>query len=324
MEGSLLKKITFGKIRLEFFVLGVAALIFAAFFIGAPTVYSRYDIYYSLMSTIPFFGIMSLGMTFVIILGEMDLSFPSVFAFTGLVFSKMFQATGSLGLSILVSLAVGVAAGLFNSFLVLKIGIPSLVATIGTMFFFRGLVNLGAEGLGISLVDAQKDILYQILVGRLFGVIPVQFIWFVGLGVFFWFLLERHKFGSHVLFVGDNKESARMMGISVTGVKMIVFMMMGLLSAFAGILSCLEVTYYYPSTGKELLLLALAPVFIGGTSVFGGTGTVIGTFIGVLLIGSLEAGIVAIGLTNFWTQFIYGCIILLGVALYAIILKKKS
>jgi simple sugar transport system permease protein len=324
METPLTKKLSFGKIRLEFYVLAVAILIYIGFFIGAPSTFSGFNIYAALMSTIPFFGIMSLGMTFVIILGEMDLSFPSVFAFASLIFAKMFGLTGNLGLSILVCLAVGVLAGLFNAFLVLKIGIPSLVATIGTMFFFRGLVNVGAEGMGVSLVAAQKDVIFQLLVGRLFGIIPVQFIWFVGLGVFFWFLLERHKFGSHVLYVGDNKESARMMGINIFGVKTIVFMLMGLLAAFAGILSCLETTYFYPSTGKDLLLPALAPVFIGGTSVFGGTGTVIGTFIGVLIMGSLEAGIVAIGITGFWTQFIQGCIFLLGVALYAVILKKKS
>jgi simple sugar transport system permease protein len=324
MEKAPGKKITLGKIRVEFYVLAVALLIYIGFFIGGPSTFSKFTIYAALMSTIPLFGIMSLGMTFVIILGEMDLSFPSVFAFAGLVFAKMFQLTGNLVVSILVCLAVGVLAGLFNAFLVLTIGIPSLVATIGTMFLFRGLVNVGAEGQGISLVDAQKDILYQLFVGRLFGIIPAQFIWFVGLGVLFWFLLERHKFGSHVLFVGDNKESARMMGINIFGIKTIVFMLMGFLAAFAGIFSCLEVTYFYPSTGKDLLLLSLAPVFIGGTSVFGGSGTIIGTFIGVLIMGSLEPGIVAIGITGFWTQFIQGCIFILGVALYAIILKKKA
>jgi simple sugar transport system permease protein len=317
-------KLKMGKMRLEFYILGVCILIYLGFFIGAPKVYSRFDIYYALMSTLPFFGIMSLGMTFVIILGEMDLSFPSIFAFSGWVFAKVFSLTENLWLSVFLCLLVGIIGGLLNSFLVLRIGIPSLVATIGTMFFFRGLVNVCAEGLGIALVKANTDILYEIFVGRLFGIIPAQFIWFVGLGLFFWQILERHKFGSHVLFVGDNKESARMMGINVIRVKATVFILMGFLAAFAGILSSLEVTYFYPSTGKDLLLLTLAPVFIGGTSVFGGMGTIIGTFIGVLIIGSLEAGIVAIGLTGFWTQFIYGCIIILAVSLYALLLKKKS
>ena len=313
-----------GKIRLEFYIFGVCLLLYSGFFIGAPKVYSRFDIYYALMSTLPFYGIMSLGMTFVIILGEMDLSFPSVFAFAGWVFSIVFSLTGNLWLAVFLCLLVGVLAGLLNAFLVLIIGIPSLVATIGTMFFFRGLVNLCAEGLGISLVKARSDILYSIFVGRLFGVVPAQFIWFVFLGFLFWVLLERHKFGAHILYVGDNKESARMMGINAGFIKTAVFVLMGLLAAFSGILSSLEVTYFYPSTGKDLLLLTLAAVFIGGTSVFGGMGTIIGTFIGVLIIGSLEAGIVAIGLTGFWTQFIYGCIIILAVSLYALLLKKKS
>ena len=100
------------------------------------------------------------------------------------------------------------------------------------------------------------------------------------LGIAFWLLMNRHRFGSHVLFVGDNMDSSRMMGINVERVKTIVFMQMGFFAAFAGILSTLEVTYFWPSQGQGYLLTTLAAVFIGGTSVFGGMGTIFGTFTG--------------------------------------------
>jgi simple sugar transport system permease protein len=311
------------EIRLELSILGVFFGIFALFFIGNPQVFSRFDIYYSFMSTIPFSGIMALAMTFVVISGEIDLSFPSILGFSAWVFSKIVQITeGGILLATVCCLATGILAGSLNGFLVVRVGIPSLVATIGTQFFFRGLVNVAGQGLGISLVPVQDTLLFNLFVGRLKGVVPAQAVWMVVFGVLFWFLLQRHRFGSHVLFVGDNRESARMMGIKVHRVKMSVFMMMGFFAAFSGILSSLEVTYFWPTLGAGQLLRTLAAVFVGGTSVFGGRGTILGTFIGALIIGSLEAGIIAIGLTGFWTQLIYGLIIVVSLSIYTLLRRR--
>jgi simple sugar transport system permease protein len=101
-------------------------------------------------------------------------------------------------------------------------------------------------------------------------------------------------------------------------------MQLGAFSAFAGILSTLEVTYFWPSQGQAYLMAALAAVFIGGTSVFGGMGTIFGTFMGALIIGSLEAGIISIGLSGFWIQFIYGLIIMASVSVYATLMRKQG
>jgi simple sugar transport system permease protein len=310
--------------RLEISITAVMVGIFLLFIIGNPKVFTRFDIYYSFMSTIPFFGIMALAMTPVVTLGEMDLSFPSVLALSALLFGKVFSLTGNIWLAVLVCLAIGLLAGALNAFLIIWVGIPSLVATIGTMFFFRGMVNVIAQGKGIPLVAAKTTLVYTLSVGRIGGVIPAQAVWMLFLGIAFWLLMNRHRFGSHVLFVGDNMDSSRMMGINVEWVKTIVFMQMGFFAAFAGILSTLEVTYFWPSQGQGYLLTTLAAVFIGGTSVFGGMGTILGTFVGAIIIGSLEAGIIAIGLTGFWIQFIYGLIIIVSVSIYAILLKRKT
>lgn len=314
-------------LKLEISITVVLGSVFLLFLIGNPMVFTRFDIYYSFMSTIPFFGIMALALTFVVTLGEMDLSFPSVLAFSAWVFGKVFEITGNIWIGVLACFAIGLIAGALNSLLIVKIGIPSLVATIGTMFFFRGLVNVFAQGRGISLVAAKGTIFYYLCVGRISLTenmnIPAQAIWFFLLGIGAWVLLKRHRFGSHVLFVGDNADSAHMMGINVGRVKTLVFMQMGLVAAFAGILSTLEVTYFWPSQGEGYLLTTIAAVFVGGTSVFGGMGTIYGTFIGAFIIGSLEAGIIAIGLTGFWTRVIYGLIIMVSVSIYSIILKKN-
>jgi simple sugar transport system permease protein len=331
MGKILIKTARTRELRLELSILGVFVGIFLLFIIGNPSTFTRFDIYYSFMSTIPFSGIMALAATLVIISGEIDLSFPSIMGFSGWVFAKLSNVLINNGvspnlcilLSTLCSFATGIFAGSLNGTLIVKVRIPAIVATIGTMFFWRGLVNVCGQGFGETLVPVNETFLFKAFVGRLGGEIPAQAIWFLVLTAIFWLMLKRHRFGSHVLIVGDNVESARMMGIRVDRVKTIIFMQMGFFASLAGILSSLEVTYLWPSLGEGYLLRTLAAVFIGGTSVFGGVGTIFGTFIGSIIIGSLEGGIVAIGLTGFWTQLIYGLIIVVSLSIYSYFRRRE-
>ena len=147
------------ELRLELSITGVLFGIFLLFLIGSPEVFSRFDIYYSFMSTIPFSGIMALAITLVIVCGEMDLSFPSIMGFAGWVFAKLVNTLIGGGMSpgltifvaMLACLATGLFAGFLNGLIVNRIRIPSLVATIGTMFFWRGMVNVCGQGFGETL-----------------------------------------------------------------------------------------------------------------------------------------------------------------------------
>jgi simple sugar transport system permease protein len=127
-----------------------------------------------------------------------------------------------------------------------------------------------------------------------------------------------------VYLVGDNVESARLMGVNVARTKMLVFALVGVAAAFAGLVVSLQLLYYWPTLGDGYLLNTLASVFLGGTSVFGGTGTIFGTFVGAFIIGAINAGIVAVGLTGFWTQLIYGLIIVSSVSLQSLISRKLA
>jgi simple sugar transport system permease protein len=221
-----------------------------------------------------------------------------------------------------ISLITGLLAGLLNGILVVKVGVPSLIVTIGTMFLWRGLIMVCSAGVGKTLVPVKGTILFKSLVGRIGGAIPAQALWAVALAFLFWLILNRRKLGSHIYFTGDNIESARMMGIPVNRVKMLVFAQLGFFAAFAGILASLEVLYYWPTLGEGYLLRTIASVFLGGTSVFGGMGTIFGTFVGCVIIGSLEAGIISMGLTGFWTQLIYGLVMVISVGIHSVLRKK--
>jgi len=113
------------------------------------------------------------------------------------------------------------------------------------------------------------------------------------------------------------------MGVNVDRVKMLVFTQMGGFAAFAGALASLEVVYFWPTLGQGYLLKTMAAVFLGGTPVTGGVGTIFGTFMGSIIIGMLEAGIIAMGMTGFWTQLVYGLIIVVSVAMYSVLGRRK-
>jgi simple sugar transport system permease protein len=303
-------------------ILAVALIIWTFFAIGSPETFFSYNIYRAFMSTTPFFAIVALPLTLVVITGEIDLSFPSIMSFGMLMFAMMLAGTGNIWLAFAACLGAGFLTGLLNGFLVVAFGVPSLVITIGTQFFWRGAVLVLTGGNGASLLATRDTFFYNLLVGRLFGLIPMQMVWTVVIAILTWLYLNRHRFGAHLYLIGDNVESARLMGVNVTQRKMLVFAWVGIAAAFAGLIASLEVTYYWPTLGEGYLLNTLSSVFLGGTSVFGGTGTIFGTFVASFIIGAINAGIVAVGLSGFWTQLIYGLIIVLSVILQTLIGRR--
>jgi len=322
MLGKIKLKITESKLQISIFC--VLLLVFFAFTIANPRTFLSYNIYYAFMSTIPFAAILSIALTPIVILGEMDLSFPSVMGFCAWVFSAMFNQSGNIYLALICSLATGLLAGFINSIFIVRIGIPSLIVTIGMQYLWRGLVMVACGGVGLSLVNTQGSVLYKVLVGRIGDIVPAQAVWAIIIAMGFALILNLHRFGVHLLCVGDDAVSSRMMGVNVEKVRTIAFMQIGLFAAFAGILATLEVLYFWPSTGEGYLMKSLASVFIGGTSVFGGTGTIFGTLVGAIIMGSLEAGIVSSGISGFWTKFIFGVVIVVSLTIYALMGKKIS
>lgn len=358
------------KWALQLGIVAVAIVIWIAFLIGSPRTFLAPEIYRAFMQTTPFFAIIALTATLVVIAKEIDLSFPSIMAWGMANFTITYTITQNYLLSLVALLLAGLYAGLLNGLLVVnaavglialvagcivfglvflltnnllfafigllitgllayllnkrmetRIGIPSLVATIGTQFLWRGVVLVVTNGKGVPLTATQGSWVHSLTVGR-FGDIPAQMIWMVITAIAVWIFLNHTRPGAHVYLIGDNIDSARLMGINADGRKIMVFCLVGISAAFAGLLSSMEVTYFWPNMGDGTLLMTLSSVFLGGTSVFGGTGTIFGTFVASFVIGAINAGIVAAGLTGFWTQFIYGLIIVISVSIQTILSTK--
>lgn len=306
--------------------IGVTALLLfliATFMVASPESFLGGRIYWSFLSIIPFSALLALALTFCVASGEIDLSFPSIMAISGLIFAQVFEATHCTSIAVMGAMLTGMLAGLLNGFLVVTVGVPSIIATIGTQFFWRGTSTVMANGLAISLADTRETLAHDVLVGRLFDLIPMQSLWCIGLAILFWFLLNRHVFGDALLFLGDNFTAARMMGVNVNVTRYLLFMFIGAISAFVSILICLEMANWWPTQGEGYMLLVFASVFIGGTSVFGGKATIYGTVVGAIIIGIIEAGIIGAGLAGFWTRLVYGLIIIVSVSVHAFALKTQ-
>ena len=310
-------------------ILGVFVALWIIFIVSAPKTFLAPQIYSAFMASIPFFAIMAIPLTIVVIAAEMDLSFPSIMAMGMVAFNYTYGATAFLNnaniqvfLAIVAALLTGTLIGWLNGFIIVRFGIPSLVVTIGTQFLWRGADLVLTQGANFSLDYINKTIFYPLFVGKIGPYFPMQMFWLILVTILGWVLLNRHKFGAHVYLIGDNINSAELMGVNTSRVRIQVFMLVGLVSAFAGILASFYVSYFWPSLGDGFLLSTLASVFLGGTSVFGGVGTILGTFLGAFIIGAIEAATVAVGLTGFWTQFIYGLIIVLSVIMHTYLRKR--
>ncbi|MBN1409331.1 MAG: ABC transporter permease [Spirochaetales bacterium] len=300
-------------------VICVYILLTLIFIAAAPAVFTNYPIYMSFLQTITPQLVLALGLTLVITAGEIDLSFPAIVAFSGFIFAFVFKTTGLSWLAFPLALAGGALVGFINGIFITRVGVPSIMATLATQFVFNGITLLLSSGLILNIKEIRGTAIHEMFVGRLFGIIPVQAFWAVGLAVLLWFILNRHKFGEAIMFIGDNADVARVMGINVENTKVLLFTVNGIIAAFASVLLTLEMVTFWTTQGSGFLLTVMAAVFIGGTSISGGEGVIVGTFFGAFIIGSLEASVVATGIGDFWVRLTEGLVMGGSIALNALI-----
>jgi simple sugar transport system permease protein len=304
-------------------IIGVFIALMILFIMTAPHVFTGYRIYMSFLQTVPPLLILALGLTLVITAGEMDLSFSAIIAFSGFIFCYIFRTFGTPWLAFILALSSGALVGFINGWMVAKVGIPSIMATLAAQFFWNGLTILLSGGLSWNIKEIKPYFIHTLFVGRIGGLVPAQSLWAVAMAVFLWFILNRHTFGEHILFIGDNKEVAKVMGVNVATTKIKLFIFMGIISAFAGVLLTLEMINFWTTQGAGLLLPTIAAVFIGGTSIAGGYGTIIGSFFGAYIVGSLEAGVVASGIGGYWTRLVTGLVMAASVSLNIILNREQ-
>ena len=311
-------------------------VVIGAFMITAPESFLGYRMYTTLGGTVVPPLILGLGLTLVIAAGEIDLSFPSVLKVSSLVFVMItkfaiFPLDEDMADkhdllvwgAFIVALLVGGLIGFLNGLLVVRIGIPSIIATLATLFVWEGATVISSGGLSHNIRDIKEYAIFDVLTGRL-GPVPVQFFWAIALAVLMWFVLNRHRFGEHLLFIGDNANVARVVGVKVDWEKIKLFTLMGVLGALSGVMLTVENKNFFTTQGTGFLLVALAAVFIGGTSISGGKGSIVGTVFGSFIVGTVEAGVVGSGISGFWTRLVVGLVFLAAVTFHLTVERPKG
>lgn len=263
-------------------------------------------------------AIMAVGQTFVIITAGIDLSVGSLVGLAGVVMALVANSLhlggpGTFAVTLLAGLAVGCAAGWINALPVVKLNLPPFITTLAMMQVARGLAYILAHGQPIPLVDSKP--FDWLGTGTLAGTIPWIVVVMAIVTVVFAILLGRTAYGRYVLADGGNEEAARLAGIDVRKVKTLVYVISGGCAALAGLLLMARFASGSPQTGTGYELQAIAAVVVGGTSLMGGRGTIVGTFFGALLIGVLNNVMNLLNIESYTQQIVLGVVILLAVVI---------
>ncbi|MEY5099412.1 MAG: hypothetical protein RJA36_2131 [Pseudomonadota bacterium] len=255
--------------------------------------------------------VMAVAMTFIISAGELDLSVGSTAALAALAAGLTMQAGHGWLAAVLVGLLCGLGVGLLNGFFVTYVNIPSFLVTLGMMQFIRGLDMRVTYTKPVSIADDTFNSLFG--QGNL-GMLPSLLLWSLVATAAGHFVLKYTPFGREVLATGGNRVAARYSGVNTSRTKLYCFLLTGAAAAIAGMLysGMMQTARYNFGTGAELS--AIAAVILGGTSLYGGKGSIIGTFVGALLIGTINNGLIIMGLDVSEQYMVAGAIIILAVA----------
>jgi ribose transport system permease protein len=270
-----------------------------------------------------FYGIMALGMVFLLALGDIDLSIGSSFYFVAVVTALMLIGGIDPWLAAALGVAFGALLGLVNAGFSILLRVPVIIITLGTLSAFRGL-GLVVSGAQDLVITDQSSPFFTVVSSKVLGIVPVPVIIFLGLVVLLHALLHYTAFGYRVQAIGSNPEAARLVGIPIAKTRLQVLVLMGLLSGVAGVMFIGFFGAVDASVGQGYELLVISSVIIGGTSLAGGSGSIIGALIGVLIIAVISSGIVHLGVQDTWSGFVTGAVIIAAVALDRLVRHRQS
>jgi ribose transport system permease protein len=264
-------------------------------------------------------AIIACGMTFVILTGGIDLSVGSIVAVTGTFIAGFIKSGMPIPLSILIGLAIGIGFGVINGLIVAYTNIPAIIVTLASMSMARGTALLYSNGYPISGMPA----IFKEFGRGYIGPIPNPVYIMIGIVIFSGIVLTKSKFGRHVYALGGNEETVRLSGINVKKIKMMVYVISGTLSALSGLILCSRLGSGQPLSGDGWELDAIAAVVVGGTSIAGGRGTIIGTLIGAFVIGVLNNGLNLLNVSPYLQLVVKGIVIIGAVFVRAGFAKEK-
>lgn len=314
----------------QFGALIVLGLIFTYFSFATDAFFTAGNLL-NVLRQVSIYGILAIGMTFVILTGGIDLSVGAVVALAGLLAAASYKggfrimAAGEEGgygivVAVGVALTVGLVAGLLQGGAVIGLKVPPFIATLAGFTAFRGLTLLLSNAAPVSNLDDT----YKWAGRDSIGSVPVLVLIFLSLAILGWVILRYTRYGRHVYAVGGNAEAARLSGLNSNRVTMSVYAISGLLAGLSGYLLSSRLNSAEPNAGVGYELTVIAGVVIGGTSMSGGSGSIPGTILGVVLMGVLSNGLTIMNQSPYFQQIVTGLIILAAVAFDQVVKRRRG
>jgi ribose transport system permease protein len=305
-------------------VLAAALLLFVALSVATP-LFLQIDNLLLVARQISILAIIATGMTFLFISREIDLSVGSIYGFLVI---GMAYLIGRFNVEPWAAMAIAVLAGAglgwINGFLTTRFGLPSFIVTLGALSILRGAALLLSGGWPITISNVPEGHSFPFFTaGHLGGIVPMQIFWMTGIMLVAGFVLSKTRFGAHVYATGGSEESARLAGIATRRIKTICFAITGALCGVAGGLLLGQVGSGSPLTGSGFELDIIAAVVIGGTPLFGGAGSILGTLLGAAIMGMITNGLVLLGASAHFEPVAKGAIIVLAVLFDLLVRRRK-
>ena len=265
-------------------------------------------------------AIVAIGQTYTITGGGIDLSVGSVVGLSSIEVSMLLVHDVSIPIAILMAIAAGLTCGAINGFIIAYGGIAPFIATLGMLSIARGIVYVACDGVPITGLPSSFSVFGA---GRIFGTIPVPIIILSVLAVVMGVIFHKSKFGRHIFALGSNENTAYLSGVNTKKVKFMMYLCCSLMAAIAGIILTSRVISGQPNSGEAYETDAIAAAVIGGASMSGGQGSIVGTLIGALMMGVLNNGLNLLGLSYFYQKIAIGMVIIAAVYIDMLRSRKK-
>jgi ribose transport system permease protein len=295
----------------------VVLIALGIFFTITSPYFLNYDNIVNILTAAAVTGIIAAPATMLLIAGQFDLSVGSAAAFCGAVLASL-ALHNDIYYSVLIAVLAGLGIGLLNGFLVTQIGINALITTLGTLAVFRGLTQVLTDGQTLSIEG------FSWATSRPLFDIPTPVFMFIGIALLFWFMSRYTVFGRSMYAIGANPAAARLNGIRSKRVIWIGFILSGLCVAIGGLILASQLGAASPQAATGMELSVVTAVILGGASLAGGRGTIGGTMLGLLIIGTLNNGLVLLNVSSFWQTVAQGALLIFAVSFDQLRIKLTS
>ena len=307
------------KIDMQMLLAPAALVVLYVFFSFVGNNFFSLDTAKNILESSYYIGFMAFGVTFIIITGGIDLSLGTVMMCSALLGAYTFKQGWPLLISVILTVLVGVVFGFLNGNMIAKLKLPPFIATLGTQYISMGIGSIITKVQSQTWPTATAEVggwFKKVFIrADLFGVkgFPVGAFWLIGFFVVAALILHKTKFGRYTYAIGSNEEAARLSGINVDNWKIAVYTLSGFFIGMSGLLYAAAYTTITPGTGNGQEMNGITAVVIGGTSMSGGSGTMVGTLIGVFVMSVLKTGLSACGLQAPWQTFFTGVVVIAAV-----------